>query len=281
MTTSPFPCDSPAVRYLSIPKRYFRRYRPLVDRKEDAMPEAEAVGAERTIELTTADGLMPLYEVEPKGGESRRAVIVVQEAFGVNDYIEDVCRRFSLLGYHAVAPHLFHRSGGGTISYDRYDLVRPHFEQLSDDRVMVDVDSTIEHVSGAGFSAERTGVVGFCFGGRLSFQVACQRELGAAVGFYGGGILHGRSDSLGPLTAGIAEMRTPWLGLFGDRDQSIPPEEVEELRRLLEKAPVESEIVRYAEASHGFHCDRRDSYHEESASDAWERTLEWFDRYLA
>lgn len=244
--------------------------------------EEQPVGATRTIEITTADGPMPLYEVEPLGGESRRAVIVVQEAFGVNEHIEDVTRRFAAVGYHAVAPHLFHRTGGGTVPYDRFDLVGPHFAGLSDAGLLMDIDATIEHVRGAGFTPERTGIVGFCMGGRVSFLVASKRRLGAAVGFYGGGILKGRSEALASLVGSISKMETPWLGLFGDLDESIPVEEVEELRRrLADDAPVETEIVRYTDAGHGFHCDRRASYHEPSARDGWERTLEWFDRFLA
>lgn len=245
------------------------------------MTSHDEVGASRTIELTTADGPMPLYEAEPLGGESRRAVVVVQEAFGVNGHIEDVARRFAALGYHAVAPHLFHRTGGGTVPYDRFDLVGPHFAGLSDDGILTDLDAAIEHVSGTGIGADRIGIVGFCMGGRVSFLVACRRELGAAVGFYGGGILKGRSESLRPLGGEITELRTPWLGLFGDEDQSIPVEEVEELRRLLADAPVPTEVVRYPGAGHGFHCDQRESFHQPSAEDAFERTVGWFDRFIA
>ena len=71
-------------------------------------------------------------------------------------------------------------------------------------------------------------------------------------------------------------LQTPWLGLFGDLDQSIPVEGVEELRVALAGAPVATEIVRYADAEHGFHCDARPSYHEASAKDAWARALDWF-----
>jgi carboxymethylenebutenolidase len=79
----------------------------------------------------------------------------------------------------------------------------------------------------------------------------------------------------------VADLQTPWLGLFGDRDQSIPVEDVERLREALQVAPVASEIVRYPEAQHGFHCDLRDSYDETAAKDAWNRTLAWFDAHLA
>jgi carboxymethylenebutenolidase len=224
---------------------------------------------------------MPLYEVEPLGGESRRAVIVIQEAFGVNGHIEDVTRRLAAVGYHAVAPHMFHRTGGGTVPYDRFDLVLPHFAELADDTILADVDAALEHVRGAGFAAERTGIVGFCMGGRVTFLVAANRRLGAAVGFYGGGIVNGRGEKLRPLADDPTTLQTPWLGLFGDEDQSIPADEVEELRSRLASAPVETEIVRYPGAGHGFHCDQRDAFDAPSAEDAWERTLAWFDRHLA
>src|SRR2546430_13762367 len=119
----------------------------------------------RTIELQTADGPMPLYEATPDG-DPRRAVIVVQEAFGVNDHIEDVTRRFAAEGYHAVAPHLFHRAGGGTAPYDDFAKVMPLFEGLSDDAFLMDVDTTIDHLHQSGFTDGRTGIVGFCMGGR-------------------------------------------------------------------------------------------------------------------
>lgn len=100
--------------------------------------------------------------------------------------------------------------------------------------------------------------------------------LGAAVGFYGGGIA---SSGFLPFPALIDEsvtLQTPWLGFFGDLDQSIPVESVEELRGALAGAPVGTEVVRYADAEHGFHCDARASYHEAAAKDAWARTLDWF-----
>jgi carboxymethylenebutenolidase len=75
-------------------------------------------------------------------------------------------------------------------------------------------------------------------------------------------------------------LQTPWLGLFGDLDKGIPVEGVEELRSALGDAPVAAEVIRYPDAEHGFHCDARDAYHEASATDAWQRTLEWFDTHL-
>jgi carboxymethylenebutenolidase len=233
--------------------------------------------------LTTPDGPMDVYEATPDG-TARRAIVVIQEAFGVNRHIEDVTRRFAALGYHTVAPALFHRAGGGTIDdYDNLDFTKllALFEGVSDDAVLADVDATLGLVTEAGFDAAHTGIVGFCFGGRVTFLVAARRSLGAAVGFYGGGIVSAGHLPFPPLIDEAQALRTPWLGLFGDRDASIPVEDVERLREALRAAPVDTDVVRYPEAAHGFHCDARADYHEASARDGWTRAQAWFEAHLA
>ena len=234
----------------------------------------------RTLELETTHGTMPLYEARPDG-DARGAVIVIQEAFGVNAHIEDVTRRFADAGYHAVAPHLFHRAGGGTAPYGDFSKVLPLYEHLDDAGILIDVDATREHLHAAGWDDHQVGIVGFCFGGRVTFLVALRRGLGAAVGFYGGGIVTARFPQFPALVDEAAGLQTPWLGLFGDRDQSIPVEDVERLRAALRSASVPTEIVRYPDAGHGFHCDVRDAYDETAAKDAWNRTLAWFENHLS
>lgn len=229
--------------------------------------------------LDTVDGAMEVYEAEPDG-DARGAVIVIQEAFGVNDHIQDVTRRIAKAGYLGVAPALFHRAGGGTAGYDDFAKVMPLFEGMSDEGVLVDVDATVEHLERQGFPPSRIGIVGFCFGGRVAFLVAARRALGAAVTFYGGGIVAASPMGFPMLLDDAPALQTPWLGLFGDLDKGIPIEGVEELRARTADARVPTEIVRYAEADHGFHCDAREAYHEPSAKDAWARTLDWFATHL-
>jgi carboxymethylenebutenolidase len=229
--------------------------------------------------LDTTDGPMRLYEAVPD--TARGGIVVVQEAFGVNAHIEDVTRRFADAGYHTVAPDLFHRAGGGTAEYGDWDTVMKLYGSVSGDAsVLADVDAALDHLRAAGFPDENIGIVGFCFGGRVTFMVSLERALGAAVGFYGGGIVTARFPQFPTLVERVTELRTPWLGLFGDDDQSIPVEDVETLRAALVGTPVETEIVRYPDAGHGFHCDVRDSYAPEAAADAWSRTLDWFARRL-
>jgi len=232
-----------------------------------------------TVRLETADGEMPLYDAEPDG-PALGAVVVIQEAFGVNGHIEDVTRRFADAGYRAVSPHLFHRTGDPVLDYGDFGKVMPHMQALNEGGLVSDLDATLGHLSAAGFGTSQVGIVGFCMGGTVAFLAAVRYPLGAAVTYYGGGVSEGRFG-LPPLVEMAPDLQAPWLGLYGDLDQSIPVEDVESLRAAVANARVQAGIVRYPDAGHGFHCDARDSYHESSAADSWQRTLEWFGRYLA
>jgi carboxymethylenebutenolidase len=99
--------------------------------------------------------------------------------------------------------------------------------------------------------------------------------------FYGGGVEQGRFG-YPPMTAVAGALQTPWQGFFGDRDESIPTEHVEALRTAAATAPVDTAIVRYADAQHGFHCDDRPAVlNAEAAADAWSETLKWFEGHIA
>jgi carboxymethylenebutenolidase len=227
---------------------------------------------------------MPCFEAFPDKSDSptRGAIIVLQEAFGVNPHIEEITRRLAGAGYDAVAPHLFHRTGSPTIGYDDVSAVMPHLQALNDGMILDDVESVVSYLHESGWAADQVGVVGFYMGGRASFLVAGTLALGAAAGFYGAAIVNGRSPAMGSLLGLVPTMSTPWLGLFGDADRSIPVEDVEQLRdELFAHAPVHCDIVRYPGAEHGFHCDARPSYSAEAAIDGWRRTLAWFEDHLA
>ena len=223
----------------------------------------------KTVTLDLEGGEMALYDAEPEG-PVRGAVVVLQEAFGVNDHIKDICRRIAKEGYRAVAPHLFHRSGDPELDYSSIEKVMPHMQALTEPGLSADLTATLSYLTSARFSSQSVGVVGFCMGGSVAFFAAARHPLGAAVTFYGGGVAEGRFG-MPSLIAMAPELKTPWLGLFGDKDQGIPIDDVEALRSAAEEAPVPTEIIRYPDADHGFHCDARPSYHESSAKDAWAR----------
>jgi carboxymethylenebutenolidase len=221
----------------------------------------------------------PLSVHEPDG-QPKGGIVVIQEAFGVNDHIEDVAGRFAAEGWLAVAPHLFHRTGDPKLGYGGdMSVVMPHMKELTAEGVLADVDAALLELQRRGIPPERTGVVGFCMGGTVALVTAARRDVGAAVSFYGGGVTEGRFG-FGPLVEEATRLRAPWLGLYGDLDQGIPVEGVEQLRAAAASSGQATEIVRYADAGHGFHCDQRDSFEPKSAQDAWGRTLAWFENQL-
>jgi carboxymethylenebutenolidase len=204
---------------------------------------------------------------------------VLQEAFGVNDHIEDVTQRFAAAGYLAVAPHLFHRTGDPKLGYDDFSLVRPHFAGITAEGVAADIDVALDYLAANGITSGAIGVIGYCMGGTLSLITATTRDIGAGITYYGGGLSQGRFG-FPALIEAAPSLRAPWLGVFGDLDLGIPIDEVEQLRTAAATSGHPTEVVRYADAEHGFACDARASYHAESATDSWRRTFEWFDRYL-
>ncbi len=220
----------------------------------------------------------PLSIHEPTG-DVRGGVVVIQEAFGVNEHIEDIAARLAAEGWLAIAPHLFHRTGDPKFGYDDFSQVMDHMKALTADGIRADVDDAMVAMADRGIAVAATGIVGFCMGGTVALATAAEREIGAAVTFYGGGIAEGRFG----LPSGIESahhLRAPWLGLYGDLDQGIPIDDVEHLRAAAQTSGQPTEVVRFADAAHGFNCDRRGSYHEASADDAWRRTITWFNNYL-
>lgn len=210
----------------------------------------------------------------PKGG-----IVLIQEAFGVNDHIEDVARRSAAEGWLTVAPHLFHRSGDPKLGYDDFSVVMPHMQALTTEDVLADIDAALDYLVQHGVGPEHTGVVGFCMGGTVALVTAARRDVGAAVTFYGGGVTEDRFG-FGPLIEVATGLHAPCLGLYGDLDEGFPVEGVERLREAAARSGQPTDIVRYPEAGHGFHCDQRASYEAKSAEDAWARALAWFNEHL-
>ena len=217
---------------------------------------------------------MPAYLARPAGAGPWPAVLVIQEAFGLNEHIKDVARRVADEGYVALAPDLFHRGGKGrTAGYDDLPKALGLMGALKDEEIVADVAAAIEYLEGQpGVRAGRIGITGFCMGGRVSYLVACAlpKKIRAAVPFYGGGIPIDRT----------ATLDAPLLAFFGAEDAFIPLDQVERLRAQAERLGKQVEIVVYPSAPHGFFCNERDSYRPEAARDAWERTKAFLQRHL-
>jgi carboxymethylenebutenolidase len=211
---------------------------------------------------------------------SSHAVIVIQEAFGVNDHIREVTERFAAAGYYAVAPELFHRSGSPEIAYDNLPEAMAVMAELNAEDIAHDLDAAAGFLVEAGFSPASTGIVGYCMGGTVTFFAATRGIVGAAASFYGGGIDAGRFG-FSPLLELAPQLRADWIGLYGDLDKGIPVEQVEALRVATATSGRNTEIVRYPDAEHGFHCDARPAvFNAPDATDAHRRTLEFFAAHL-
>jgi carboxymethylenebutenolidase len=232
----------------------------------------------QTITIDSAGSKMKLYTAQPSGA-AKGAVIVIQEAFGMTDHIKDIANRLASAGYLAVAPHVFHRTGDPIISYENMRDVMPHLQAMNRDAIEADLKACFDYLAGQGFKGRQVGIIGFCMGGTISFFAGAEYELGAAVTYYGGGISQGRFGlpSMAEMAPGL---KTPWQGNFGDLDQSIPVAEVEQLREAAVTSGVATEVNRYAEADHGFHCNDRSAYHEASAKASWPKTIAFFDAHI-
>ncbi|MFQ6030177.1 MAG: dienelactone hydrolase family protein, partial [Dehalococcoidia bacterium] len=152
----------------------------------------------------------------------------------------------------------------------------------SDANIVADVKAAVDYLKAQPFvDADRIGIVGFCFGGRVSYLSAASiPDIKATSVFYGGRILQPLGgDGPSPLSL-TANINSPVLGLFGEEDQNPSPEDVDTIEAELKKANKTYEFHMYPGCGHGFHCNARSSYRPESARDAWGKTMAWFDQHL-
>ncbi|MEX1218682.1 MAG: dienelactone hydrolase family protein [Acidimicrobiales bacterium] len=229
-------------------------------------------------QLETVDGAMNVIVSTPIGAV-RGGVVVVQEAFGLTGHIERVCEALAESGYIAVAPALFHRCEDQVFGYNDFDKLGPVIMTITQATIETDVDTAFSELARLGVSENSMAILGFCLGGTVTLETAARRKLAAAVTFYGGGLGEGRFG-LEPGIESAARLQTPWLGLYGDLDQHISIDEVEQVRIAAASSSVDTEVVRYVDADHGFHCDERPSFHAEASSDAWARTLQFLDEQM-
>ena len=232
------------------------------------------------VSIPVSDGRIPGYRARPSGRRNAPVILVIQEIFGVHEFIKDICRRFAKLGYYAIAPALYARQGDPA----KYDMA--HIEQLisevvskvPDAEVMSDLDSTTAFAKSEGADTARLGITGFCWGGRIVWLYAAHNpRVLAGVAWYGP--LGGKPTELKPHSAIelASQVHAPILGNYGGKDMGIPPSDVEAMRSALTAGGnTASRIDVYDGAGHGFFADYRDSYNEKDAKIAWANAVKWF-----
>ena len=223
------------------------------------------------IDLTSSDGfIFPAYVAEPlenpKGG-----LVLLQEIFGVNSHIRSVADGYAANGYRVVAPATFHRVKPDVeLGYSEADMgegfkLKTAVEALPEPGVLLDIQAAIEHAAEGG----KVGIVGYCWGGLLTWRSACELNgLSAAVPYYGGGMTAGDEPA--------RQAKVPVLAHFGEQDHWIPLDSVHAFQ-----AAQPGVAVHVYGANHGFNCDQRGSYNEAAAKLARQRTLAFFGQHLA
>ncbi|MDQ0023631.1 carboxymethylenebutenolidase [Variovorax paradoxus] len=241
---------------------------------------------------TTAEGLkagpikytvngfeVPAYAAAPAGKTGLPVILVIQEIFGVHEYIADTCRRLAQLGYLAIAPELYARQGDPRGYTDIPKLQADIVSKVPDAQVLADLDGALSYASANGGNVAKAGITGFCWGGRFVWLYAATGKVKAGVAWYGR--LVGQPSELTPRhpVDVAANLQAPVLGLYGGKDQGIPLDTIDKMKAALANgtpAAKASSFVVYPEAGHAFHADYRPSYVKSAAEDGWQRATAWF-----
>jgi carboxymethylenebutenolidase len=228
-------------------------------------------------QIPTDAGALPAYYAKPTGDGPFPIVLVIEEIFGVHEYIKDVCRRLAKEGYFAVAPELYARIADLSKYTDVPTILREVIAKTPDDQLLKDLDATVAWAANHGGDTKRLGVTGFCRGGRNTWLYAAHNpRLKAAVAWYGPVLSPTSPIQPRTPTDVAAELKCPLLGLYGGQDASIKVEDVYAAAAKAKAAGKIVEIVVYPDAPHGFHADYRPSYRKADAEDGWRRMLAWF-----
>ncbi len=236
------------------------------------------------VKIPVADGNIPAYRAAPDGKTSLPVILVVQEIFGVHEYVKDVCRRLAKEGYIAIAPELYSRQGDPSRYTEVSRLMSEVVSKVPDAQVMGDLDATVAWAAKNGGNAERLGITGFCWGGRIVWLYdAHNPKVKAGVAWYGR--LVGDADPLHPAHPIdiAAKLNGPVLGLYGGKDAGISQDSIDAMKKALAKgdeAAQASTFVVYPDAGHAFHADYRPSYRADAAQDGWTRALQWLNKSL-
>jgi len=218
-----------------------------------------------TIDLTAADGVT-LSAYTAGAANATKGLVVIQEIFGLNHHMRDMCERFAAQGYAVCAPAIFDRVETGVeLGYTPDDIAkgRDYRMKLNDTKLILDVEAAAAQLGG-----KKLGIVGYCFGGTVAWWGATRtNKFAAASCWYGGGIAATKDER--PNCA--VQMH------FGENDTSIPMNDVEAIRAAQPKA----ETYLYRGAQHGFGCDERASFSKPDYELAQKRTLEFFAKHLS
>jgi carboxymethylenebutenolidase len=212
------------------------------------------------------------------------AIIVIQEIFGVNLHIREITDRLAEEGYVAISPAIYQRQAPGfEVGYSDADVEigRKYKEQTTATELLSDIRATIDYLySLPQVEQNGVGAIGFCFGGHVVYLAGTIEEIKATASFYGAGIVNSCPGETEPTILRTKDISGTIYTFFGTEDPLIPNEQTDEIEAALKKHNISHQVFRYEGATHGFMCDRRESYHPAAAKDAWEKVLDLFSQKL-
>ncbi len=238
------------------------------------------IRSERVQIPVSGGGAMGGYLVRPADTTPRPGVIVYMEIFGVNSHIRDVADRVAREGYVALAPDFFHRTHPGIeLGYDEAGMGTgmKGLMALDAEQMVTDAQAALAFLRKQPNTTAKTGAMGFCIGGHMTYLTACETDIAAAASFYGGAIAapQGPGGRVSTLSRTL-KIRGKLICLMGAKDALIPMPRVDQMREALEQAGTRHEVIVYDAADHGFFCDQRGTFHKPSADDAWARVKDLF-----
>jgi carboxymethylenebutenolidase len=225
--------------------------------------------------VQVADGTeIDLYAAFPEYKGNYPAVIVIQEAFGVNHHIRNVCERLCKEGYAVVSPDLFHRTARRFEgSYTDFSGVMPHYQALTKESLTADLMASFDWLTQQdNVAKDKIGCIGFCLGGRVSFLANAVLPLSAAVSYYGGAVEQ--------LADEAPNLHADHLFFWGGLDKHITPDKIDTIINAVKEAGKNYTNVIISYADHAFNCDERGNYNERAAKEAWAHTLAFFENRL-
>lgn len=233
------------------------------------------------VEIPVRDGKIPAFFARPAKPGRYPVILVIHEAFGVHEHIQDVCRRYAHAGYVAVAPELFVRHGNTAGYTDVNQIFQNIISRVSDEQVNQDLDATLTYARKQ-LNGHKTlaGAVGYCWGGRAVWEYAYHNpKLTAGLAYYGRveGMVSDERP-LDPVDFG-SELKVPVLGLYAEKDTGISLESVARMQAELKKSSSGSEIVVLPGVGHAFNADYRANYNKAAADKAWALGLAWFRKH--
>ena len=228
-----------------------------------------------TVMVKTHDGSeMPAFLAMPESGRGP-GIVILQEIFGITDYLKRRARDLAELGYVALVPDLFWRVGSNVnIAEDTQEGLQEAFgylQKMDEAQAVDDVVAALEYLRARPETGGQAGVLGFCMGGRIAYKVAAASEPDVVVSYYGSGI--------GSLLSDASRVRSPILFHFGASDAYLPASEAEEIRSAF-SGKRDAQVEMHAGAGHAFDNPWPMFHHADASREAWPQTAEFLRRHM-